>query len=293
LAPEPSTSRRDHPLRAKLWRGTRLLLPDRAYDRAIELRRDQRLRRETAQPIDLNAAGLLRQADIEVLRDPARLEAEVLPALGLDQEMLDEGGSGSILPPSLRTFAGKGLQAWQMPNQFAPYLAQLSHYPITSYLEVGVREGGTFVITTEYLNRFHPVERAVGVDIAHSPSAAEYARTNPRARFARVNARSRRFRRLVERGRPWDLVLIDGDHREQAVRRDLESLIGSARIIAFHDIVTAIAPGVRAVWDEFKSSEAARFDFFEFDEQYDEVVRRTGRTWQGIGVAVERGFAPS
>jgi len=277
-------------VRAKLWRGTRLLLPDRAYDRMVGWRRDQRAKRKAAEPINLNAVGLLREADIDILRDPSRLEAELLPALGLDQEMLDEGGSGSILPPSLRGFAGTGLQAWQMPNQFAPYLAQLSRYPITSYLEVGVRHGGTFVITTEYLNRFHTVERAVGVDIADSPSTAEYARGNPRARFARLNTRSRRFRRLVRRRGPWDLVLIDADHREGALRRDLESVIGTARIIAFHDIATAIAPGVRKVWDEFKASEAARFDFFEFDGQYDEVVSRTGRTWQGLGVAVERGF---
>lgn len=277
-------------IRGKLWRGTRLLLPDSGYDKLIDWRTDQRLKRKTAEPIDLKAAGLLSRADIGVLRDASRLEAELLPALGLNQEMLDEQGLGSILPESLRRFAGVGLRAWQMPNQFAPYLAQLSHYPIRSYLEVGVRHGGTFVITTEYLGRFHPIERAVGVDIADSPSTTEYARTTPRARFVRLNARSRRFRRLVRRGSPWDLVLIDGDHHEQAVRRDLESVIDAARIIAFHDIVTAVAPGVRKVWDEFKSARAGQFDFFEFDRQYDEVVRRTGRTWQGLGVAVERGF---
>jgi hypothetical protein len=277
-------------VRGKLWRGTRALLPDRGYDRLVYWRTDRRLKRKTAEPIDLKAAGLLRRADMGILRDASRLEAELLPALGLNQEMLDEQGLGSILPASLRRFAGGGLRAWQMPNQFAPYLAQLSHYPIRSYLEVGVRHGGTFVITTEYLNRFHTVERAVGVDIADSPSTAEYARKNPRARFVRLNARSRRFRRLVRRGGPWDLVLIDADHHEQAVRRDLENVIGAARIIAFHDIVTDVAPGVRKVWDEFKSSTATRFDFFEFDRQYDEVVRRTGRTWQGLGVAVERGF---
>ncbi len=276
--------------RGRLWRGTRLLLPDRGYERLIDWRTDQRLKRKTAEPIDLNAAGLLRRADIGILRDASRLEAELLPALGLNQEMLDEQGLGSILPASLRRFAATGLQAWQMPNQFAPYLAQLSRYRIRSYLEVGVRQGGTFVITTEYLNRFHTIERAVGVDIAHSPSTAEYARTKPRARFVRLNARSRRFRRLVRRGGRWDLVLIDGDHHEEAVRRDLENVIGAARIIALHDIVTAVAPGVRKVWGEFKSSQAARFDFFEFDRQYDEVVRRTGRSWQGLGVAVERGF---
>jgi Methyltransferase domain len=266
------------------------VLPDRACDRMVDWRRDQRSKRMTVEPIDLSAAGLLRRADTSILRDASRLETELLPALGLEHEMLDEDGFGSILPPSLRRFSGTGLQAWQMPNQFAAYLTHLSRYPIRSYLEIGVRRGGTFVITTEYLNRFRTVERAVGIDIAGSPSTAEYARTNPRVRFARLNARSPRFRRLVRRGGPWDLVLIDGDHREQAVRRDLEGMIGAARIIAFHDIVTAIAPGVRTVWDEFKSSESARFDFFEFDRQYDEVVDRTGLTWQGIGVAVERSF---
>ncbi len=277
-------------MRRKLRKGTRRLLPDSAHARLIAWRTDQELKRKTAEPIDLNAVGLLRQADVGILRDASRLEAELLPALGLNHEMLDEGGLGSILPPSLRGFAGSGLRAWQMPNQFAPYLAWLSQYPIRSYLELGVRHGGTFVITTEFLNRFHTVERAVGVDIADSPSAAEYARSNPRGRFARMNTRSRRFRRLVRRGAPWDLVLIDGDHHEQALRRDLENVIGAARIIAFHDIATAIAPAVRRVWDEFKSQGAARFDFFEFDGQYDEVVSRTGKTWQGLGVAVERGF---
>jgi hypothetical protein len=256
----------------------------------VDWRRDHRLKRKTAERIDLNAVGLLRQAEIDILRDASRLETELLPALGLDREMLDDGGLGPIVPTSIRGFAGTGLQAWQMPIQFAPYLAHLSRYPITSYLEVGVRHGGTFVITTEYLRRFNAIERAVGVDIAESPSTAEYARSNAHARFARLNARSRRFRHLVRRGAPWDLVLIDADHREDAVRRDLEKVIGSARIIAFHDIVTTIAPGVRTVWGEFKSAEAQRFDFFEFDQQYDEVVRRTGRTWQGLGVAVERGF---
>jgi hypothetical protein len=268
----------------------RLLLPDRYRAGLVDRRRDQEAKDKVVEPIDLGAIELLRQADIDILRDPSRLEAELLPALGLDREMLDEDGSGPILPPSLRRFAGTGLQAWQTPSQFAPYLAHLSRYPIRSYLEVGVWHGGTFVITTEYLSRFQPLERAVGVDIADSPSTAEYARDNPRVRFARLNSRSRRFRRLVRRGDPWDLVLIDGNHREEAVRRDLESVIGAARIIAFHDIVTAIAPGVGKVWNEFKASGAARFDFFEFDQQYDEVVQRTGRTWQGLGVAVEHGF---
>ena len=39
----------------------------------------------------------------------------------------------------------------------------LSDMKIRSYIEVGVGRGGTFIVTVEYLNRFHPIERAVAV----------------------------------------------------------------------------------------------------------------------------------
>ena len=43
-------------------------------------------------------------------------------------------------------------------------------------------------------------------------------------------------RHLAEHG-PFDLVLIDGDHSEEGVRRDLELVRPHARAIALHDIV--------------------------------------------------------
>jgi precorrin-6B methylase 2 len=54
---------------------------------------------------------------------------------------------------------------WQYPNQFSKYLAELAAHPVDRYLEIGVRHGGTFVITVEYLSRFHPVREAIAVDL--------------------------------------------------------------------------------------------------------------------------------
>jgi hypothetical protein len=268
------------------------VLPQAAYQRLVDMRTEQLLKRQSADRIDLSKVHVLREADPDALVDAERLEVELLPALGLNHELLHEH-PWPLLPKRLHRAAGTGLLSWQLPNQFSGYLAHISRYPIARYLEIGVRHGGTFVITVEYLSRFRELESAVGVDISDSPSVAEYVKLNPRARFVQTSSRSRRFRRLVEGSAPWDLVLIDGDHHEEAVRRDFEAVRDSTRIVVFHDIVSEVVPGVGRVWGEIKSDHADRFEFFEFTNQYDEVVRESGRTWLGLGVAVDRSFDPA
>jgi hypothetical protein len=279
------------PIRGAVREIARAVLPQVAYRRLIDKRTEQLLKRQSADRIDLSKVHMLRGADPGALVDAERLELELLPALGLNHELLNEH-PWPLLPRRLHRAAGTGLLSWQFPNQFSGYLVHLSRYPIARYLEIGVRHGGTFVITVEYLSRFRELELAVGVDICESPSMAEYATLCPRTRFVQTSSRSRRFRRLVEGSAPWDLVLIDGSHHEEAVRRDFEAVRDSARIVAFHDIVSEVVPGVARVWGEVKTDHADRFDFFEFTSQYDEVVRESGRTWLGLGVAVDTSFRP-
>jgi hypothetical protein len=271
---------------AALKQSAKAVLPDTVWQRLRALRRHYPLRRRSANSLDLSRTRILREADIDALVKADWLEHEALPALGLNHELLDEG-PWPLLPSRLHGAAGHGLLAWQLPNQLAPYLVHLSRYPIASYLEIGVRHGGTFVITVEYLRRFRELETAVGVDLSRCPSLERYGRMNSAAHFARTNSQSLRFRRLVKRSAPWDLVLIDGDHREGPLRRDFSTVCDHARIVVLHDIVSPIA-SVKKVWEEIKSDHADRFDFFEFADQYDEVVRLTGQTWLGLGVAVDK-----
>lgn len=42
------------------------------------------------------------------------------------------------------------------------------------------------------------------------------------------------------------------------------------------------------VWEEVKEREKNNFDFFEYTDQYDEVVHRRNETLLGIGVAVRK-----
>jgi predicted O-methyltransferase YrrM len=184
--------------------------------------------------------------------------------------------------------AGAGLLHWQYPNQFSKYLVELTRHRIESYLEIGVRHGGTFVITLEYLRRFHPVQRAVGADLATSATLRAYASSSPGTTVLEADSHGAEFEAFVEAQGPFDLVLIDGDHSEGGCRRDFEMVRDLGRIIVFHDIVSEPVPGVGRVWREVKESYADRFDFVEFVDQYLELRQQVGVDYLGIGMAVSR-----
>ncbi len=221
------------------------------------------------EPIDTAPLWLLQSVDAT---DAAALE-QILPRLGLADDV------PHVLPSALQPYVGKGLRHWQYPNQFAPYLAFAASLGIDSYLEIGVRHGGTFLITVEALG----VRDAVAVDIDRVPALD----ARPGVMFVRADSRSRRFKRLVA-SRTFDLVLIDGNHAYDAVASDLATVRDHARAIALHDIVDQASPGVRRVWSELRASGAGEFDFHEFTAQYDEVVERVGDTVLGIGLAVRK-----
>jgi Methyltransferase domain len=237
---------------------------------------------DDARPIDLDRLALLRSAELEKLRDAAWLERELLPRLGFNNEFLEE------FPRELYPQTGEGLLHWQYPNQFSKYLVELSRHRISSYLEIGVRHGGTFAITVEYLRRFHPLRLAVGNDIYPMPGLVPYAGSDPRIHLVQRSSHGLRFVLDLLRRRRFDLVLIDGDHSAQGCRRDFEIVRRHARLIALHDIASDVVPGVPAVWREVRSRYADRYDFLEFTEQYEEVRARTGKAYLGIGLAVAK-----
>src|SRR4051812_34363485 len=99
------------------------------------------------QPLELDRIARIHARSLVELADPRTLEALVCE-LGLNDEGIEE------LPAHLHPWCGQGLRIWQYPNQFSRYLAALAGRRIASYLEIGVRHGGTFVATVEVLGRF-------------------------------------------------------------------------------------------------------------------------------------------
>ncbi len=228
---------------------------------------------------DASLVSLVEQWPHSVLADPAQLELK-LAELGINAEF------APILPSSLRRHSGQGIQFSQYPSQFSRYLACVGELGVSSYMEIGVDHGGTFLITTTYLNRFRPLQRAVAVDRFDMPNLRRHPVPARRTDVLRLDSSSRRFARYLEDNEPFDLVLIDGDHSYTGCRRDFELICKHARMIALHDIVGANTPGVRAVWEWIRDEYAWRYDFHEFTEQYREVEQTRGERYCGIGLAV-------
>jgi cephalosporin hydroxylase len=225
--------------------------------------------------IDLERVKLIRNAEIASLTDPGLLEGLLL-RLGLNDEAAAE------LPASLRPHAGHGLRIWQYPHQFSAYLADLARLRVRSYLEVGIRHGGSFVATTEYLARFAPLDFSVGVDIIPCPSMAAYQRLQPKAEFWCLNTRAPEFAERLRALATIDLVFIDSHHEEAQCRSELALLAPCANAIAFHDITNVGCPGIGKVWQELRSSPA--YDCFEYVQQYPGLG-----PFMGIGLAVRKG----
>jgi hypothetical protein len=182
-----------------------------------------------AKRIDLSCINLIQKCDINKLTNQEYLELELLPALGFNNELLHE------FPDKLYKFCGNGLLHWQYPNQFSKYLILLSKLKISTYLEIGVRHGGTFVITTQYLDRFHPIKKALSVDINECKSLNNYHELNNNFSFIKSNSQSPEFKESIKDQR-FDLTLIDGDHEENGCRNDFNLMKNKSNIIVLHDI---------------------------------------------------------
>jgi cephalosporin hydroxylase len=228
--------------------------------------------------MDLSRIDLIKNASLDNLRNSDFLE-QLIIKLGFNTEILRE-------QPEIVKNNGGGLFIWQYPNQFSKYLLLLQKLNISSYIEIGCRWGGTFVLTTEYLKMFNKMDRSVAVDIISSP-VKTYCSMSNETSFMKMNSMGQEFKNYMKENK-FDLIFIDGDHSYEAVKNDYETCKDSGKIYVFHDIVNDVCPGVVRFWNELKLSEDKSYDFFEFIEQYEDVWNSTHQRFLGIGVAVKK-----
>lgn len=181
---------------------------------------------------------------------------------------------------------GGGLLIWQYPNQFSKYLCLLRTQKINSYIEIGCRWGGTFVLTNEYLKMFNNMNKSVAVDIIDSP-VINYCISNNETQFIKLNSKSKEFKDYINNNF-FDLIFIDGDHSYNGVKNDYEISKNHGKIFVFHDIISDVCPGVVQFWNELKNNEKDTYNFFEFIEQYIDVWNNTRQKFLGIGVAIKK-----
>jgi hypothetical protein len=215
------------------------------------------------------------------------LENEFIPSLGLNDETLEEQ------PPELSASFGKGLHIWQYPSQLAAYLVWLAKNAagVTSYMEIGCRWGGMFILMSEWIQKNGGKLNAVtAVDIVKpTPFIETYFNLLQdrsavglppiQATYLCGFSTSSAVRQAVDRIRP-DLVFIDGDHGLRGVLADHMLNRNCARIVVHHDVCSQACPDTTFLWESLKVLEAHEFDFFDFVSQYPSVKGK----FLGIGV---------
>ena len=230
--------------------------------------------------MDLSRIKLIKESNLEDLKNNNYLENLIIK-LGFNTEILRE-------QPKIVTDNGGGLLIWQYPNQFSKYLCLLSEQKIQSYIEIGCRWGGTFVLTNEYLKRvlFNSMKKSVAVDVIDSP-VLNYCISNNETQFIKIDSHSQEFKNYMNNNY-FDLIFIDGDHTYNGVKSDYEITKNSGKIFVFHDIINDVCPGVVQLWNELKNNENDKYNFFEFTEQYEDVWNSTQQKFLGIGVAIKK-----
>jgi predicted O-methyltransferase YrrM len=179
--------------------------------------------------------------------------------------------------------AARALGALQKWRELAPLIGLLRTRRLETVVEIGTARGGTLWLWCRLADQKAVI---VSIDLAAAPGLRRYRAPRQTLRFLASDSHSAATREaLVEilAGRPIDLLMIDGDHTYEGVRRDFElysPLVAEGGLIAFHDIVRPShqrSCRVDVFWNEIKG-----------DYRHVEIRERPGdrawEEWGGIGV---------
>ena len=157
------------------------------------------------------------------------------------------------------------LGVYQTPRQFAECIYDLLQLDINSYFEIGLFNGGSYLIMTEFLKLKNPNVKCIGVDITDKYMLSE---VKPLLDGFEMKT-SDDFA-----GKQFDLVFIDGDHRYSGIKTDWDNVGKFAKYVIIHDINQPTWPAVKKFWNEIKT-----------DKKHKEYLYQTeNKNVHGIGL---------
>jgi cephalosporin hydroxylase len=193
-------------------------------------------------------------------------------------------------PPELNKYFGTGLFIWQNPKQFSKYIVWLlkNAKDCSSYLEIGCRWGGTFIVICEVLRRINPnFKLAIAADIIEkTPFIVRYMEIAKESGFEIIyfkgSSTSVDFEKLIKEQAP-EIAFIDGDHTLAGALKDHLLARKYSRIIVHHDVFSYSCPDTTLLWDSLKELET-KWETIEFVEQYKSVEN----PYLGIGILYKK-----
>jgi len=210
----------------------------------------------------LAVQNLLRCLPVEALKEP-EVVANLVRAFGIVQWGPPAFGDDEIFKNEHNHMAG----IYQTPDQIGKALVYLSDFEINSYCEIGVFQGGNFLFVSEYLRRFNPKIKCLGIDPTPYLNQ-EIIEAMDGSFMTFLSATSDQIAK-----KQFDLVLIDGEHTGDWVKRDYENVGRFAKICMIHDVQEFSCPDVVEYWNEIKTKESVTF-----------LDYTSGNPSQGIGV---------
>ncbi len=190
---------------------------------------------------------------------------------------------------------GVSIAPFQMRSEARALMAVVERERPSTVLEVGTANGGTLFL----LSRCAPADATlVSIDMEGGPFGGGYppwrgrlyetfAEDGQAIHLIRGDSHSPDTARRVDgllRGRPLDLLFIDGDHSYEGASRDLElygPMVREGGVIALHDIVPgpeSVVGGVPRLWAELRG----RYP-------HEELVEDWGQVGCGIGMVRQPG----
>ena len=147
--------------------------------------------------------------------------------------------------------------------------------------------GGTFILMSEYLNRFHNLRYIIAIDVIDTPLILRHYERflslhgGPIMMYKKEGSNFLETEEFKALDVGNAVCFIDGDHSLQGVMRDHSLALDFANVIIHHDISSVAVPTVGHFWNFMKRICFQECCFDEFVQQYS---LPNEETYLGIGM---------
>jgi len=167
--------------------------------------------------------------------------------------------------------AKDNLQLQQIPREYAHLLMFLKEYDAKSYLELGIGQGGSFLLNSIFQTNLKVCHCVDGCNYQKDHATAffdQYSSINNKIKYLAKLKPSTNiiffnhdtdnfFNKVIDESYKYDIIFIDADHSYEGVLKDYNNALKHLNdngLLIFHDIANETT-GVKKMWESLKSDQ--------------------------------------